>query len=46
MFAASVSIFVLVREGFTGGRVDEMPSAASEAIHQLIVLAMLCRVIG
>jgi hypothetical protein len=30
---ASVSIFVLVREGFTGGRVDEMPSAAREAIH-------------
>jgi hypothetical protein len=30
---ASVSVFVLVREGFTCGRVDEMLSAAREAIH-------------
>ena len=31
--AASVSIFVIVGEGFTGGGVDEMLSAAREAIH-------------
>jgi hypothetical protein len=30
---ASVSIFFLVREGFTCGRVDEMPSGAREATH-------------
>ena len=39
----SARSFVLVREGFTGGRVDEMLTAAREAIHQLVVLAMLCR---
>ena len=29
----SASIFVIVGEGFTGGGVDEMLSAAREAIH-------------
>ncbi len=46
VLAASVSIFAIVGEGFAGGRVDEMLSAARKAIHQLIVLAMLCRFIG
>ena len=30
---ASVSIFVLVREGFTGGRVDEISSSARQATY-------------
>ena len=46
VLAASVSIFAIVGEGFAGGRVDEMLSAARKAIHQLIVLAMLCRFVG
>ena len=31
--AASISIFVIVGEGFPGGEVDKMLSTAREAIH-------------